>query len=161
MSASDELPSGENPAPTTVLTGTIGFLNAGGQLGTLLQGAIFGTFVSFTTGGINFIQSGFALLVAPVDALAQSVGQAVDSLILAPLGIVETTAETSAVATSEQFGVFALLVGVCLVLAAYWIITKFLEQSETSDTLPLPGFPDTPDVGPLQIGVEEEDEDLD
>jgi len=42
MSASDALPSGDSPSPNSVLTGTIAFLNGGGQLGTLLQGAIFG-----------------------------------------------------------------------------------------------------------------------
>jgi len=95
MSASDALPSGDSPSPNSVLTGTIAFLNGGGQLGTLLQGAIFGTLVSFATGGINIIQSGIALVVAPLDALANTVDQAVASLILAPLGIIETTANTS------------------------------------------------------------------
>jgi len=156
-SASDELPSGSNPAPSSVLTGTIGFLSAGGQLGTLLQGAIFGVLVSGVTGGINIIQSGIALVVAPLDALAETVDQAVASLILAPLGIIETTAETSGEATSDQFGVFALFVGVVLVLGSYWIITKYLEQSETSDTLPIPGLGDAP--GFLPLGVTEENED--
>jgi len=141
-----------------VLTGTIAFLNGGGQLGTLLQGAIFGTLVSFATGGINIIQSGIALVVAPLDALANTVDQAVASLILAPLGIIETTAETSGAATSEQFGVFSLLVGVALVLAAYWMITKYLEQSETSDTLPIPGLGETLLVPPLGVTEENEDE---
>jgi len=113
--------------------------------------------VSFATGGINIIQSGIALVVAPLDALANTVDQAVASLILAPLGIIETTADTSGAATSEQFGVFSLLVGVALVLAAYWMITKFLEQSETSDTLPIPGLGDAP--GFLPLGVTEENED--
>jgi len=157
MSASDALPSGDSPSPNSVLTGTIAFLNGGGQLGTLLQGAIFGTLVSFATGGINIIQSGIALVVAPLDALANTVDQAVASLILAPLGIIETTAGTSGAATSEQFGVFSILVGVGLVLAAYWMITKYLEQSETSDTLPIPGLGDAP--GFLPLGVTEENED--
>lgn len=158
MSASDELPAGDDPSSNSVLTGTIGFLDAGGQLGTLLQGAIFGTLVSFATGGINLIQSMFGLIISPIDGLAESVDQFIASAILAPLGIIESTADTSAAATSEQFGVFAVLVGVSLVLGAWWIITKYLEQSETSDTIPLPGFPDTPDIGPLEVGVEEEDE---
>ncbi|WP_435093398.1 hypothetical protein [Halorubrum sp. N11] len=158
MSASDELPSGESPAPSSVLTGTIGFLNAGGQLGTLLQGAIFGTLVAGVTGGINIIQSGIALVVAPLDALANTVDQAVASLILAPLGIIETAAETSGTATSEQFGVFAILVGVALVLATYWMITKYLEQSETGDTLPIPGIGDAPSFLPLGVTEENEDE---
>ena len=82
---------------------------------------------------------------------------AVVSLILAPLGIIETTANTSGTATSEQFGVFSILVGVGLVLATYWMITQYLEQSETSDTLPIPGLGDAP--GFLPLGVTEENED--
>ena len=91
--AADELPSGDDPSANSVLTGTISFLNGGGSLGTLLQGAIFGTVVSFATGGVNLIQSAFGLVIAPLDALAASVTQFVDSAILAPLGIIETTAE--------------------------------------------------------------------
>ena len=155
--ASDELPSGENPSPNAVLGGTISFLDKGGQLGTLLQGAIFGILVQAATGGINIIQSGIALVVAPLDALSNTVDQAVDSIILAPLGIIETTADTSGAAASDQFGVFALFVGVGLVLGSYWIITKYLEQSETSDTLPIPGLGDAP--GFLPLGVTEENED--
>ena len=157
MSASDQLPTGANPSPNSVLRGTIAYLSADGQLGTLLQGAIFGILVSGVTGGINIIQSAVALVAAPLDALTNTVDQAVASLILAPLGIIETTAETSGTATSEQFGVFAILVGVVLVLGSYWMITKYLEQSETSDTLPIPGLGDAP--GFLPLGVTEENED--
>jgi len=157
MSASDQLPTGANPSPNSVLRGTIAYLSADGQLGTLLQGAIFGILVSGVTGGINIIQSAVALVAAPLDALTNTVDQAVESLILAPLGIIETTAETSGTATSEQFGVFAILVGVVLVLGSYWMITKYLEQSETSDTLPIPGLGDAP--GFLPLGVTEENED--
>jgi len=53
--------------------------------------------------------------------------------------------------------VFSILVGVGLVLATYWSITKYLEQSETSDTLPIPGLGDAP--GFLPLGVTEENED--
>ncbi|OYR55531.1 hypothetical protein DJ73_02195 [Halorubrum sp. Ea1] len=157
-SASDELPSGSSPAPSSVLTGTIGFLSAGGQLGTLLQGAIFGVLVSGVTGGINIIQSGVALVAAPLDALSSVVDQAVASLILAPLGVIETTAETSGEAASQEFGVFALLIGVGLVLGSYWAITKYLEQSETGDTIPIPGLGDAPEFLPLGVTEENEDE---
>ena len=159
--AADELPSGDDPSANSVLTGTISFLNGGGSLGTLLQGAIFGTVVSFATGGVNLIQSAFGLVIAPLDALASSVTQFVDSAILAPLGIIETTAEASATATAAEFGPFAILVGTVLVLGSYWMITQFLEQSETSDTLPIPGLGDAPDIPGLPLGVTEENEDED
>lgn len=159
MSSSD-LPDGEDPAPATVLSSTVDFLNAGGNLGTLLQGAIFGTLVSVATGGINIIQSTVGLVVAPIDALAESVGAFVESTILAPLGIIETTADASAVATADQFGPFAVLVGTGLVLGSFWLIVQFLEEDETSDIIAVPGFPDAPDFGGLlQVGVEEESED--
>lgn len=159
MSAADELPSGDNPSSNEVLTGTIGFLNADGTLGTLLQGAIFGTIVSVATGGINFIQSVFGLIVAPIDAFAAATTEFVNSTILAPLGIIETTAETSGTAISTQFGPFALIVGVAIVLGAFWLIIQFLEEDETSDTIAIPGFPDIPAIGPFDVGVEEEEDD--
>lgn len=158
-SPADKLPSGDSPSPNSVLSGTIGFLNAGGNLGTLLQGAIFGTIVSFATGGVNLIQSAFALVVSPLDALADSVEAFVEASILAPLGIIETTAEASASATASEFGPFAIIVGVALVLGSFWMITMYLEQSETSDTLPIPGLGDAPDIPGIPLGVTEENED--
>lgn len=156
--AADELPSGDDPSPNSVLTGTISFLNGGGSLGTLLQGAIFGTIVSFATGGVNLIQSAFGLVIAPLDALASSVTQFVDSAILAPLGIIETTAEASATATASEFGPFAILVGTGLVLGSFWLITQFLQERETSDVVPIPGFADAPEIPGLPLGVTEENE---
>lgn len=158
--SSSQLPEGEDPAPATVLSSTVDFLNSGGNLGTLLQGAIFGTIVSAATGGINIIQSTVGLVVAPIDGLATSVSAVINSTILAPLGIIETTADASAAATADQFGPFAVVVGVGLVLASFWLIIQFLEEDETSDILAVPGFPDAPDFGGmLQVGVEEESED--
>lgn len=158
MSASDELPSGENPAPSTVLTGTISFLNAGGNLGTLLQGAIFGTIVSVATGGVNLIQSVFNLVVAPLDAIAVATGAFVDATVIEPLGIISTTAEASARSIASQFGPFAFIVGMAVLLGGFWLMTQYLRQSETSDTLAIPGFPDIPAVGPIDVGVTEEGE---
>ncbi|SMO91378.1 hypothetical protein [Halorubrum cibi] len=157
-SAADELPSGDDPSPNTVLTGTIGYLNADGTLGTLLQGAIFGTLVSVATGGVDLIQSVFGLVVAPLDAMAAAIGEFIDATVLEPLGIISTTAETSATSIAAQFGPFALLTGVGVVLGAFWMITQFLEQEETSDTLAIPGFPDIPAIGPIDVGVTEEGE---
>ena len=127
----DELPSGDDPSPNAVLTGTIGFLNADGTLGTLLQGAFFGTLVSVFTEGVNLIQSIGNLIVSPIDA----------------------TADASATALGEQFGVFAFIAGILVLLGGFWAIIKFLEQDETSDTFIVPGFPDLPFVG-----VDEEDD---
>jgi len=152
MSASDALPSGDSPSPNSVLTGTIAFLNGGSHSARCCRARSSGRSCRFT-GGINIIQSGIALVVAPLDALANTVDQAVASLILAPLGIIETTANTSGSSGVEQFGVFSILVGVGLVLATYWSITKYLEPVETSDTLPIPGLRGR--SGFLPLGVTE------
>lgn len=146
--------------PNDVLNGVINFLGSdGGNLGTLLQGSIFGLVVSVATGGINFVQSVFALVVAPLDSAADIVAQFFESTVLAPLGIAEATAETSAAAISAQFGPFALPVGIAVILIAFWIMIQFLEEESTPDFVAIPGFPDIPDVGPFDPGVEEEDDD--
>ncbi|WP_066415383.1 hypothetical protein [Halorubrum aethiopicum] len=157
-SAADELPSGDDPSPNTVLTGTIGYLNADGTLGTLLQGAIFGTLVSVATGGINLIQSIIGLVVAPLDAITAAIGQFIDATILEPLGIISATAETSATSISAQFGPFALIAGTGVVLGSFWLISTYLQQEDTSDTLAIPGFPDIPAIGPIDVGVTEDGE---
>jgi hypothetical protein len=153
-SAADELPSGDDPSANSVLTGTIGFLNTGGNLGTLLQGAIFGTLVSVFTGGIDIIQSIVGLVTAPINAAGEATIATIDATLIEPLGIVESGAEASASSIASQFGPFAFLVGLAILLAGFWLITQFLEEDETSNTFIVPGFPDLP-----FIGVEEEDED--
>ena len=151
--AADELPSGDDPAPNSILSGTIGFLDAGGTLGTLLQGAIFGTLVSVFNGGINLIQSIVNLVVSPIDATAEATIATIDATIIEPLGIVTAGAQASATSIADQFGPFAFLVGLAVLLAGFWIVIQFLEEDETSDTFIVPGFPDIP-----FIGVDEEDD---
>lgn len=157
--AEDELPSGSDPSPNTVLTGTIGFLNAGGDLGTLLQGAFFGTLVSFFTGGVNLIQSAFSLIVTPIDLLVGASESFVQAVFIEPLGIVETGAETSAGAIAGQFGVFGFIVAIVILLGGFYVIQQYLEDRDTSDIIPIPGVPDAPDIGPIDPGVTEEGED--
>ncbi|WP_281195833.1 hypothetical protein [Halorubrum sp. F4] len=156
--STDELPSGDDPSPNSVLTGTIGYLNGGGTLGALLQGAIFGTIVSIATGGINLIQSVFGLVVAPLDSTAEGVGEFVSATVIEPLGIISTSAEASATSIASQFGPFAFLAGVAVLLGGFWIMIQFLEQPETSDTIAIPGFPDLPAIGPIDVGVTEDGE---
>jgi len=159
--AEDELPSGSNPSPNTVLTGTIAFLNKGGELGTLLQGALFGTLVSFFTGGVDLIQSSFSLITTPLDLLVMASDSFVTAVFVEPLGIVQTGAETSAGAISSQFGIFGFVVGICVLLAGFYVIQLYLEDRGTSDVIPIPGVPDAPDIGPIDPGVTEEGEDED
>lgn len=163
--AADELPSGDDPSPNAVLTGTIGYLNADGTLGTLLQGAIFGTLVSVFTGGVNLIQSIFSLVVSPVDGLSEAIGTSIDATVIEPLGIIVETAQTSASSISAQFGPFAFLVGLGVTLIGFWGIIQFLEQNDTPDATVVPGAPDIPsipfpgsDEGEIDVGVEEEED---
>lgn len=159
-SAEDELPAGSNPSPTTVLSGTIGYLNKGGEVGTLLQGALFGTLVSFFTGGVDLIQSAFSLITTPIDLLVTASDSFVEAVFVEPLGIVETGAETSAGALSS-FGILGFVVGVAVLLGGFYVIQIYLEDRDTSDIIPIPGVPDAPDIGPIDPGVTEEGEDED
>ena len=156
MSATDELPEGDNPSPNTVLTGTIAFLDRGGELGTLLQGALFGTLVSVFTGGINLIQSIAGLVTSPIDSLGEATTTTIDALIVEPLGIVTETAAASATAIGDQFGPFAFLIGLGVLLAGFWLVIQFLEEPETSDTFVVPGLPDIPFVGVNEEGEDDE-----
>ena len=145
--AADELPSGDDPSPNSVLTGTIGYLNADGTLGTLLQGAIFGTLVSVFTGGVNLIQSIVGLITAPIDSLGEATEATIDATIIEPLSIISEGAAASAESIANQFGPFAFLVGLGVLLVGFWLIIQFLQEDETSDTFVAPGFPDIPFVG--------------
>ncbi|OYR66500.1 hypothetical protein DJ79_12345 [Halorubrum ezzemoulense] len=151
--AADELPSGDDPSPNSVLTGTIGYLNADGTLGTLLQGAIFGTLVSVFTGGVNLIQSIVGLITAPIDATGEATIATIEATVIEPLGIVTASAQASATSIGDQFGVFAFIVGLAILLGGFWIVIQFLQEDETSDTFIVPGFPDIP-----FIGVDEEND---
>lgn len=155
MSATDELPEGDDPSPNTVLTGTIGFLDRGGDLGTLLQGALFGTLVSVFTGGINLIQSVVGLVTSPIDSLGEATSASVDALIVEPLSIISSSAAASASAIADQFGPFAFLVGVGVLLGGFWLVIQFLQEEETSDTFVVPGLPDLPFVGVTEEGEED------
>ena len=156
MSATDELPEGEDPSPNSVLTGTIGFLDRGGNLGTLLQGALFGTLVSVFTGGVNLIQSIVGLVTSPLDSLGEATTATIDALIVDPLSIVSESAAASASGIAEQFGPFAFLVGIGVLLGGFWLIIQFLEEPETSDTFVVPGLPDLPFVGVTEDGEDDE-----
>lgn len=151
--AADELPSGDDPSPNAVLTGTIGYLNADGTLGTLLQGAIFGTLVSVFTGGVNLIQSIVGLITAPIDATGKATIATIEATVIEPLGIVTASAQASATSIADQFGVFAFIVGLAILLGGFLLVIQFLQEDETSDTFIVPGFPDLP-----YVGVDEEND---
>ncbi|EMA01814.1 hypothetical protein C437_15381 [Haloarcula vallismortis ATCC 29715] len=143
-------------SPNSVLNGTINFLNSGGSLGKLLQGSIFGVGLSISQGGINFIQSVFALLVSPLDSGAELVPAFFEATVIEPLGVLTAGAEASAIGIANQFGPFALPAAMVTVLVTFFIMIQFLEEEETPDFIAIPGFPDIPDIGPLAVGTDEE-----
>lgn len=158
MSGSDNELSFGSGDPQGVLNGTINFLNSGGSLGTLLQGSIFGIIVSVATGGINFLQSVFALLVSPLDSAAELVPAFFNATVIEPLQVIISGAQASGIGIADQFGPFALPIAAGVVLGTFFLIVQFLEEEQTPDFIAVPGFPDIPDILGLQIGVEEEDE---
>ncbi len=145
-------------SPTAVLSGVTSFISQGGQLGTLLSGFIFGLGGSLFLGVGQIINAVVTFITTPFLEGGRAVATLIGGLLTSPVGILETTAQTSATAISAQFGWLAFLVGVGVLLAALYAVNQYLEQPETGDTFV--GLPfDTPDVGPFEIGVTEEGED--
>ena len=105
-----------------------------------------------------FFQSAFNLVVTPIDLLVDASGSFVEAVIIEPLGIVETGASTSATAVGDQFGIFAFIVGIVVLLGGFFVIQRYLQDPDSSDIIPIPGVPDAPAIGPIDPGVTEEGE---
>lgn len=140
-------------SPTGVLSGVATYFGSGGTPAQALLASVFGVIISISQGGINVIQSIFGFIAGIIDAGADAAGAVFRATLIEPLGVLITGSEVSANSLG-QFGFLAILVGVVLLLAVYWLITQFLEEEETSDFTIVPGAPDLP-----FIGVEEEGED--
>jgi len=143
-----------------IIKGVVNYRSAGGKVSTLLIGGIFGTILSVFQGGVNVIQSVFGVVSGVIDGLGNAATQIVAGLITDPLAIVTEGSIVTQNALSN-YGVAAFLVGVAILLAAFWMITQFLEQRETPDVLAPPGFPDIPEIPftGIDVGVTEEGED--
>lgn len=149
----DELPDSDNADASSILSGSIAFTSGGGSVGALVLGVISGTIYSVFQGGINIIQSIIGFITTPIDQAGQATAATIEATVTAPLRIVISGADVSAESLT-QFGFLGFVVGVVVLLAGYFVIIQFLEQSETSDTFIVPGFPDLP-----VLGVTEENED--
>ena len=144
-------------SPRDVLSGIVSFISGGGTLGNLLSGFIFGTMASIFLGIGQIIDAVATFLATPFIEGGQAIGALITGLFEAPATILERTGFASAEAIAAQFGWLAYPIGVGMVLLALYMIVQYLEQRETGDTFP--GLPfDTPDIGPLEIGVTEEGE---
>lgn len=144
-------------SPKDVLSGMISFIQAGGTLGNVLSGFIFGLGASLFLGVGQIIDAVANFIATPFLEGGQAIATLITGLFTAPATILEETAFTSATGISQQFGWLAFLVGVGVVLAALYMVVQYLEQRETGDTFI--GLPfDTPDIGPFEIGVTEETE---
>ena len=151
----DELPDSDNADASSILSGSIAFTSGSGSVGALLLGVISGTIYSVFQGGINIIQSIIGFITTPIDEAGDATAATIEATITEPLSIVIAGAGVSADSLS-QFGFLGFVIGVVVLLAGFFVIIQFLEQSETSDTFIVPGFPDLP-----VLGVTEENEDED
>ncbi|MFC3476284.1 hypothetical protein [Halobacterium litoreum] len=145
-------------SPTAVLSGVTSFISAGGKLGNLLSGFVFGMGASLYIGVGRIINAVVTFITTPFESGANAIGTLISGILASPAEILEITAQTTGVRISEEFGWLAFAVGVAVVLGSLYMVTQYLEQEETGDTFV--GLPfDTPDLGPFEIGVTEEGED--
>lgn len=142
-------------SPTDILSGMASFFSQGGKAGTVVLASFMGLLISIAQGGINILQSIFNLIAEPLDAGAEGIGTAFRAILVEPLGVLITGSQVSA-ESLEQFGFLAILVGVGLLLAAWWMVTQYLQEEETSDTIPTPGFPDLPFFGVTEEGEDDQ-----
>jgi len=143
--------------PSAVLGGVANFFANGGRPATLILGSIFGIVFSIARGGIDVIQSIIGLVTSPLDAGAASVSAVFNAFLVEPLGVLIAGADASA-SSIQQFGIIGLLIGTALILGSYLLLTQYLEEPETPDFIPAPGFPDLPFVGVAEESDDGEEE---
>lgn len=125
----------------------------GKSLTNIAKQGIGGWLLALAVAAITGVQQVVDLLVVtPVEVMTGVAETAAASILESPLDIIDSGAEESASAVAE-FGIFAILVAVALVLASFWIVSQYLEREETSDLVP--GI--MVDVVPF-VGVDEEED---
>lgn len=92
---------------------------------------------------ITGTQALFNLLIFPVQALADVSGDVIIIWFLAPMGIVEEGAATSATAV-QDFGILGLPIGYVVVLGGFAMTVAYLRWEPSSDFAIIPGIPDAP-----------------
>jgi len=157
--ASLDLGSGSG---TDTLNGIVNYLQAGGQATTVISAGLLGVFVSPLVAFGDIVDGVANFFSTPFMEGGDAIGALFNALLEAPANLLETGAnvseDTLTVFLGDSLaGVLALPVAVGVTMMSLYLIMIYLNEPETGDTIP--GLPfDVPDVGPLQLGVEEEDE---
>lgn len=107
--------------------------------------------LALATSAITGLQTFVELLLTPFRLLIDLAQASVGAFFLEPLGIVTAGAEASQQGVRE-FGIFGLLVAIAIVLAAFYMVLRYLQEEETSDLIP--GF--VSDALSGYVGVQEE-----
>ncbi len=146
---------------TSVLNGIVNYLQAGGSVTRVITASLLGTIVSPFIAVGDVIAGVGTFFSTPFQAGGEAIGSLFQALLEGPADLI---AAGSAVSQNvlETFlgeslaGVLALPVATGVVMLSLFIISTYLNERETGNTIP--GLPvDVPDVGPLDLGVEEED----
>lgn len=157
-------------SPSEILEGIADFLSSeDGDASTVILSGVLGIFVSIALGTVEVFQAIIGFPVQMLNSAATSVSALFTGFIESPVGILDSSASTTAREISLTFegflGPLAFPAGVASVLLALWLITVYLEEDETSDIFP-GSFTDIDVPDPLtpilpDPGVAEEDEEED
>jgi len=147
---------------TSILNGMVDYISAGGSIVSVLQASVVGVLLSPFLALSNIIQAIGSFFTIPFTQGGIAIGEMITALFSAPAGLIQSGTNISENALSMFFsenlaGILALPVAVGVVLLSLFLVSVYLNEEETGDTLP-GTFIDVPDIGPLQLGVEEEDE---
>lgn len=148
---------------TSVLSGIVNFLQAGGSVTRVLMASGLGVVVAPFVAVADIISGVGTFFTTPFSQGAVATGELITAFFTAPGSLLQTGAQVSEDFLTGILGPTAasalgLPVATGITLLSLFLVTQFLEEPETSDTLPLPGFPDVPDIGPFEFGSDEEPE---
>jgi hypothetical protein len=140
------------------LEGVTDFLQAGGSAGTVLSASFIGLVVSPFVALADIIDAVGTFFETPFSSAGEALGSLLGGLFRAPGDLLQAGADISETALRGALGdslagAIAFPATVALVMGALFMVTLYLREDETGDTLP--GLPI--DVPTDLLGVEEED----
>jgi len=140
------------------LQGVTNFLQAGGSAGTVLSASFIGLVVSPFVALADIIDGVGTFFETPFSSAGEALGSLLEGLFKAPGNLLTAGADISETALRSALGeslagTIAFPVTVGLVMLGLFLVTLYLREDETGDTLP--GLPI--DVPTDFLGVEEED----
>ena len=116
----------------------------GSSLRDVIKNGIGGVLLAISASIISGILSVADVFIKPTQALASALGEVVRAFLIEPLQIIIQGAQTSAESISPgaafDMGPLTLLVGVLSVLAAYYVLSAYLQEDETSNVIPAAPF---------------------